>query len=162
MPVATDSPDAPPSWPIYPPPPPKKWHWTASSTQPEGHGLDKDEIFEVEKAKLDRDEGLDEANDWVMGEDGVFQVWQRPAKTGGEKRQVGKMPGLREYFMDLDYSQFFSCPSRCSRVVVLTKGPIHLRLTTVLGVCADGPAKSFAYRRLKFLQSKFEMYQLLS
>lgn len=33
---------------------------------------------------------------------------------------------------------------------------------TVLGVCADGPAKSFAYRRLKFLQSKFEMYQLLS
>jgi hypothetical protein len=105
VPVATDSPDAPPSWPIYPPPPPKKWHWTPSSTTPEDHGLDKDEVFEAEKAKLDRDEGLDEVNDWVMGDDGVFQVWEQPTKAGGEKRQVGKMPGLREYFMDLDYSQ---------------------------------------------------------
>jgi AMP deaminase len=45
------------------------------------------------------------------------------------------IPTIREYFVDLDY---------------------------VLSVIADGPAKSIAYRRLKYLTSKFEMYSLLN
>lgn len=42
---------------------------------------------------------------------------------------------MREYFIDLEY---------------------------VLGVCADGPAKSFAFRRLKYLASKWNLYTLLN
>lgn len=34
-------------------------------------------------------------------------------------------------------------------------------LDYVLGVISDGPAKSFAFRRLKYLSSKFTMYTLL-
>lgn len=34
-------------------------------------------------------------------------------------------------------------------------------LDTVLSVVTDGPAKSFAYRRLKYLSSKWQMYSLL-
>ncbi|KAM6494422.1 AMP deaminase [Amanita muscaria] len=53
--------------------------------------------------------------------------------------QVGKpafeIPDIREYFMDLDY---------------------------VLSVIADGPAKSFAFKRLKYLASKFTLYTLLN
>jgi AMP deaminase len=45
------------------------------------------------------------------------------------------VPSIREYFVDLDY---------------------------VLGVISDGPAKSFAFRRLKYLTSKFTMYSLLN
>jgi len=45
------------------------------------------------------------------------------------------VPTIREYFVDLDY---------------------------VLGVISDGPAKSFAFRRLKYLSSKFTMYSLLN
>lgn len=45
------------------------------------------------------------------------------------------VPSMREYFIDLDH---------------------------VLGVISDGPAKSIAYRRLKYLASKFEMYSLLN
>ena len=45
------------------------------------------------------------------------------------------IPNIREYFLDLDY---------------------------VLGAISDGPSKSFAYRRLKYLNSKFEMYSLLN
>lgn len=63
----------------------------------------------MENAALaDRDEGLDEGHSWKMGEDGVFQVWEKSEVEGGEEKQVGKMPGLREYFMDLDYSAFSS------------------------------------------------------
>ena len=32
----------------------------------------------------------------------------------------------------------------------------------MLGVIADGPTKSFAFRRLKYLDSKFTMYALLN
>jgi AMP deaminase len=45
------------------------------------------------------------------------------------------VPGVREYFMDLDY---------------------------VLGIISDGPTKSFAFRRLNYLKNKFEMYMLLN
>lgn len=35
-------------------------------------------------------------------------------------------------------------------------------LEYVLGVIADGPSKSFAFRRLNYLTSKFTMYSLLN
>jgi len=35
-------------------------------------------------------------------------------------------------------------------------------LDFVLGVISDGPAKSFAFRRLQYLRAKFTMYTLLN
>jgi len=35
-------------------------------------------------------------------------------------------------------------------------------LDWVLGVVADGPTKTFAFRRLKYLTSKWNMYSLLN
>ncbi|KAG2151423.1 AMP deaminase [Suillus clintonianus] len=74
-------------------------------------------------------------HDWEFEIDdkGVYQVY-----TNAEaeiKKPLFDIPTIREYFVDLDY---------------------------VLGVISDGPAKSMAYRRLKYLASKFEMYSLLN
>ena len=59
------------------------------------------------------------------------------ANIGGEdtKTPAFDIPDIREYFLDLEY---------------------------VLGVISNGPTKSFAYRRLKYLASKFDMYSLLN
>jgi AMP deaminase len=35
-------------------------------------------------------------------------------------------------------------------------------LDFILGVISDGPAKSFAFRRLQYLRGKFTMYTLLN
>jgi AMP deaminase len=35
-------------------------------------------------------------------------------------------------------------------------------LDALLAVCSDGPAKSFAFRRLKYLASKWNLYCLLN
>ncbi|KAF4577275.1 AMP deaminase [Pleurotus pulmonarius] len=51
------------------------------------------------------------------------------------KEPLFAVPDIREYFIDLDY---------------------------VLKVISDGPTKSFAFRRLKYLSSKFTMYTLLN
>lgn len=46
-----------------------------------------------------------------------------------------EVPDLKEYFKDLEY---------------------------LSNVVADGPAKSFAFRRLKYLEGKWNMYVLLN
>ena len=56
------------------------------------------------------------------------------SQTSDEK-PLFDIPTIREYFVDLDH---------------------------ILGVISDGPTKSIAYRRLKYLASKFEMYSLLN
>ncbi|KAH0831958.1 AMP deaminase [Lanmaoa asiatica] len=55
--------------------------------------------------------------------------------TAADESPLFDIPSIREYFVDLDH---------------------------VLEVISDGPAKSIAYRRLKYLASKFEMYSLLN
>ncbi|KIJ64424.1 hypothetical protein HYDPIDRAFT_89984 [Hydnomerulius pinastri MD-312] len=55
--------------------------------------------------------------------------------TAEDQTPLFDIPSIKEYFVDLDY---------------------------VLEVISDGPAKSIAYRRLKYLASKFEMYTLLN
>jgi AMP deaminase len=44
-------------------------------------------------------------------------------------------PTIKDYYQDMDY---------------------------ILNVISDGPTKSFAYRRLRYLESKFHMYTLLN
>jgi AMP deaminase len=56
------------------------------------------------------------------------------ADENGSK-PIFKVPTIKEYFQDLDY---------------------------ILNVIADGPAKSFAWRRLRYLESKWNLYVLLN
>ena len=58
------------------------------------------------------------------------------SKTARKPENVEyKVPNLKEYFMDLEY---------------------------VLSVISDGPAKSFAYRRIQYLESRWNLYCLLN
>lgn len=72
-------------------------------------------------------------HDWTFELDDKGVYQIYPAN--GEKTPIFYIPTIREYFVDLDF---------------------------VLSVISDGPAKSIAYRRLKYLTSQFEMYSLLN
>ncbi|ORX35953.1 hypothetical protein BD324DRAFT_512747 [Kockovaella imperatae] len=171
-----------PAWKIYPPPPAPHWHWTPAEDgiRPE-HADDPDaaqrvsstaddpsaitgersggkdsQAFRIETCEIPS--GANVKCDFGLNEEGVFEVWyedleatgsipapasaakleteptSRSAKGKGKQR-VSRVPSLKEYFTDLDY---------------------------LLGVCCDGPAKSFAFRRLKYLASKWSMYCLLN
>lgn len=71
--------------------------------------------------------------DFEIDERGVYQVYKDMHPE--DKSPLFEIPTIREYFVDLEY---------------------------VLGVISDGPTKSLAYRRLRYLVSKFEMYHLLN
>ncbi|KAG8905482.1 AMP deaminase [Tulasnella sp. 403] len=122
-------------WEVYPHPPPPHWHWMPDSGPAP---------LDPEGKKLPYAHGDDfdgahmktpGAHPWgfEVDERGVFQVYEDVQAEA--KKPLFDVPTIREYFMDLEY---------------------------ILGVIGDGPTKSFAFRRLKYLASKFTLYSLLN
>jgi AMP deaminase len=131
-------------WRIYPPPPPPHWHWTADQAVSSGTASPHD-VFDFSQFDIPGE------HEWEFEIDdkGIYQIYHdvtgRPllfswllslisCRLAEEKKPIFDIPSIREYFMDLDF---------------------------VLGVISAGPAKSFAFRRLQYLRSKFTMYCLL-
>ncbi|KDN45375.1 hypothetical protein RSAG8_04962, partial [Rhizoctonia solani AG-8 WAC10335] len=71
--------------------------------------------------------------EWEIDEKGIFQVYEDINVPN--RRPLFDIPTIKDFFMDLD---------------------------TVLNIVTDGPTKSFAFRRLKYLSSKWQMYTLLN
>ncbi|KAI8605476.1 hypothetical protein EDD21DRAFT_332048 [Dissophora ornata] len=69
-----------------------------------------------------------------LDDTGIFQVYESKDDLAA-KKPIMVVPKPKEYFRDLDF---------------------------VLSVISDGPTKSFAFRRLKYLESKWSMYILLN
>ncbi|CAO3564464.1 unnamed protein product [Mortierella alpina] len=69
-----------------------------------------------------------------MDDTGIYQVYESQ-EAFAKKQPIVQVPTPKEYFQDLDF---------------------------VLSVISDGPTKSFAFRRLKYLESKWNMYILLN
>jgi len=65
---------------------------------------------------------------------GVYQVFESEEAEQAQSPMV-TVPTLREYYMDLEF---------------------------ILATSADGPNKSFAYRRLQYLEGKFNLYTLVN
>jgi AMP deaminase len=177
-------------WNIYPSPPPAHWHWQGKTPDGKhvvgegGEGFDESrrdtqgdvklvpvDNFKEEKEKsrgTNGSEGFDMKDAIVPGNDsrnwsfavdseGVYQVYETPgtflhlprdkysfelinstadnAEIPTDAKPLFKNISLKEYYKDLD---------------------------SVLAVCSDGPAKSFAFRRLKYLASKWNLYCLLN
>ncbi|KAF9210079.1 AMP deaminase [Haplosporangium sp. Z 27] len=69
-----------------------------------------------------------------LDDTGVFKVYETKEDLD-KKCPIVEVPSPKEYFQDLDF---------------------------IISVTSDGPTKSFAYRRLKYLESKWNMYILLN
>ncbi|KAF9516503.1 hypothetical protein BS47DRAFT_1292245 [Hydnum rufescens UP504] len=69
---------------------------------------------------------------FAIDDKGVYQLYE---STDASQTPLFAVPSIREYFVDLDY---------------------------VLNVISDGPTKSFAFRRLKYLSGKWSMYSLVN
>ncbi|KAJ7160135.1 hypothetical protein C8R46DRAFT_1177863 [Mycena filopes] len=124
----------PKAWNLYPKPPPPHWHWTDTAVvSSDGSYSNKGDEFRMEDVKIPGAHPFT----FEIDDKGVIQVYDVEVNNSSdeEKTPVYDIPSIREYFVDLDY---------------------------VLGVISDGPTKSFAFRRLKYLASKFTMYSLLN
>jgi AMP deaminase len=175
-------------WNIYPSPPPRHWHWKAPGQTPGegGEGYDESQrgpdgqikgvpvdTYAQEKAKAretNGSEGFDMADceipgadnrGWAfeMDESGVYQIYEKLEEKRECRGHLPRSPLLLT--LELGVSLFVAEDrKRLFRNVTLRE--YYTDLDYVLNVCSDGPAKSFAFRRLKYLQSKWSLYTLLN
>ncbi|KAF3924681.1 hypothetical protein AA313_de0205895 [Arthrobotrys entomopaga] len=160
----TDNPKDDAAWKIYPPPPPPVWVPEGSQTLPARddpmfgtHNIDGSTERNRSSGKT-RKAGQDIGSDFsfeeceIPGPDemefrlddtGVFQVYENrkgefPSNmisTLDNDLPIVAIPTIREYYMDLE---------------------------EVLNISSDGPSKSFAFRRLSYLEGKWNLYFLLN
>ncbi|KAI1857050.1 hypothetical protein JX265_009277 [Neoarthrinium moseri] len=166
-----DNPKDDPSWDIYPPPPEPAWvgpHTTRANTtsnslsgsvvlpsNAENHRPAADLTAAAseaaqKKAFKKRKPGHDIGEDFDMDdvsplpasseftfrldENGVYQVYENSGAEKANTPIVG-VPTIKDFYMDLE---------------------------TILTTSSDGPSKSFAFRRLQYLEGKFNLYVLLN
>lgn len=169
-----DNPKDDPDWEIYPPPPEPAWvedreksgTHTANSTtnslqssmvlptdnqrgvsETTGQPSDAPRDKTTKRRKAGQDIGEDfDMNDllplpgtsgemtFALDDYGVYQVYENEQAAKAESPAI-KVPTIKEYYMDLDQ---------------------------ITNVSSDGPIKSFAFKRLQYLEGKFNLYILLN
>ncbi|OTA51933.1 AMP deaminase [Hypoxylon sp. EC38] len=169
-----DNPKDDPSWDIYPPPPEPAWveaHINQDSHGPNtgNNSMSNSTILpapvgaqrpgdpgttttdaEPKRIPRKRKPGHDIGEDFDMAdllplpqgselvfrldESGVYQVYENDAACRANTPVVG-VPTIKDFYMDLE---------------------------EILSTSSDGPSKSFAFRRLQYLEGKFNLYVLLN
>lgn len=169
-----DNPKDDPNWNIYPPPPEPAWHEERDRGNPngmnsQGNSMTNSAVLPQDRPhtrdgksathaaphatktpRPKRKQGQDIGEDFYMedllpipgpGEmtfkldgNGVYQIYEN-SKAEELDSPVINIPTIREFYMDLE---------------------------AILNVSSDGPTKSFAFRRLQYLEGKFNLYVLLN
>ncbi|PWY63557.1 AMP deaminase [Aspergillus heteromorphus CBS 117.55] len=136
-----DNPKDRPDWDVYPPPPEPAWD-NEGDLGKTSEAVQSDQ----KKRKMGQDIGEDfdmtqclplpQDSSWVfrLDENSVYQVYENDV-AAGLRQPVVKIPSLRDFYMDLD---------------------------AITDISTDGPAKSFAFKRLSYLEGKFQLYALLN
>ncbi|PLB48580.1 AMP deaminase [Aspergillus steynii IBT 23096] len=132
-----DNPKDSPGWDVYPPPPEPAWENDKDTGKTH---------TEQKRRKMGQDVGEDfnmgeclplpgeSSRVFKLDENSVYQVYENDAAADSGRPTV-QIPSLRDFYMDLD---------------------------AIIDVSTDGPAKSFAFKRLSYLEGKFQLYTLLN
>ncbi|KAF9699870.1 hypothetical protein EKO04_002152 [Ascochyta lentis] len=147
-----DNPRDDPGWKIYPPHPEPVWNDSSKERRNASSSLQNSTVLEPaeQPPKAPRKMGTNIGEDFFMDDllplpgpsemafrmdsGGVFQVYEN-AKSADMDTPIVAIPTLREFYIDLD---------------------------AILEISSDGPSKSFAFRRLQYLEGKFNLYYLLN
>jgi AMP deaminase len=146
-----DNPKDEPGWRIYPPHPEPVWNDFSKERRNASSSMQNSGVLEpMEPPKLPRKMGTNIGEDFHLDdllpvpgpgemsfrldESGVFQIYET-TKSVELDTPIVAIPTLRDFYMDLD---------------------------SILEISSDGPSKSFAFRRLQYLEGKFNLYYLLN
>lgn len=114
------------------PEPPKPSYDAATKTEIKIENKPDWEVFDKEDVMVPEYLADDNEFDYKLSADGTFVVYY---KADENKLISDDIPTLREYYIDLEY---------------------------ISNLSSDGPMKSFAFKRLQFLEAKWAMYSLLN
>ena len=156
-----DNPKDAPTWPIYPPPPEPAWaSRVRPATAPDGQSSMPNSL----------------SNSMLLPQEAPTSPASH--KKHNRKRKPGQnigddfdmdellpLPGPSKMTFKLDDSgvyQVFDGEHKASVLRVPTIREFYMDLDEILTISSDGPSKSFAFRRLQYLEGKFSLYVLLN
>ncbi|KAI9030721.1 hypothetical protein CLU79DRAFT_802357 [Phycomyces nitens] len=137
----SDNPKNRPGWKIYPEPPPRSWPLPSPEElerrRQKEHEREMDPIAAVgSDFDFNACEFPPKDDNYVykMNPEGFYEVYSSEHDRK-QHRPICNIPHRKEFYEDMDF---------------------------VLNTISDGPAKSFAFRRLRYLDGKWQMYILLN
>lgn len=166
-----DNPKDDPNWPIYPPPPEPAW------------SEERDKAGRSTQAQNSANNSMQNSlvlnpGDKQRASDLLHEIPDTPRKSHAKKRKAGQdigedfdmddvpLPGSSDLSYRLDengvYQIYANEQANKPLVKVPTIKEYYMDLEDIISVSSDGPSKSFAFRRLQYLEGKFNLYQLLN
>ncbi|TWU73976.1 AMP deaminase [Metarhizium rileyi] len=147
---ADDNPRDRPSWEVYPPPPEPAWAQTKGSSADSPDALRSSQAGQSDQPSS--------------------SSWRRkPDLDVGENFHMDDLlplPGDNGMTFQLDdsgvYQVFDSQDAKVPAIKVPTMREFYMDLDSILTISSDGPSKTFAFRRLQYLEAKFNLYALLN
>lgn len=167
-----DNPKDDPSWDIYPPPPEPAWvgPYTAQANTA-SNSLSNSMVLPPPKAEQERP-AVDPSNASAEPAKRRTQKKRKPGHDVGEDfdlEELLPLPAGSEYTFRLDENSVYQVfendgadKTNTPIVGVPTLKDFYVDLETILTISSDGPSKSFAFRRLQYLEGKFNLYVLLN
>jgi AMP deaminase len=178
----SDNPKDDPSWRIYPPPPEPSWmeekerqNQSMPGSVAGNNSLNNSGIFSSESfTRANNEQARPQSSS------GAYSV--APVQPQIRKRKPGEnigedfvmsdllpLPDEGEMMFSLDETGVFqvfensrSIELGSPIVSIPTIRDFYMDLEEILNVSSDGPSKSFAFRRLQYLEGKFNLYVLLN
>ncbi|KAI1407473.1 AMP deaminase [Hypoxylon sp. FL1857] len=169
-----DNPKDDPSWDIYPPPPEPAW--VEAHTNQDNYGPNTGNNSLSNSTVLPAPAGAQRP-----GDPGTVITDTEPKRTPRKRKpghDIGEdfdmadllpLPQGSELVFRLDengvyqvYENDAACQANTPVVGVPTIKDFYVDLEEILSTSSDGPSKSFAFRRLQYLEGKFNLYVLLN
>jgi AMP deaminase len=174
-----DNPKDDPSWNIYPPPPEPAWYEEKDRRNgDQGNSLTSSMVLPERPQTRGNDHSRSSSSATALH---LAQESQAP-KTPRKKRKPGQdvgedfdiedvlpVPGSSDMAFRLDGNSVYQVYENSEAeevdtpiINIPTIREFYMDLESVLNVSSDGPSKSFAFRRLQYLEGKFNLYVLLN
>ncbi|ETN37127.1 AMP deaminase [Cyphellophora europaea CBS 101466] len=163
-------------WEIYPPPPEPVW--TQEKNRVNGHDDENPSrtssgLYMPDTGRPDSKSGRSTTYTSHVGSDRTpvspttARRRRKPGHDIGEDFDMSEVdiPGEdTEYHYAPDAASIYQVYDDRDKPVVQvpTLRDYYIALDTVLDICSDGPTKSFAYRRMQYLEGRYNLYSLLN
>jgi AMP deaminase len=176
-----DNPKDDENWEIYPPPPNPVWNEHKAREQPQDYIPPNSTSSSLYMADLRaRNTSGAELNTWNSNASQGGGSDRGPTSPTGVKKarkqghDVGEdfdlneciIPGkqAKHFRYEMDGGSVYQVYGEDNKplVEVPTLRDYFVALDTILDIASDGPAKSFAYRRLQYLEGRYSLYTLLN
>lgn len=166
-----DNPKDDPSWDIYPAPPEPAWigpHTAAPNTA--NNSLNSSTVLPA-RAEHERQDSEVNGSNIDPSKRKTFKR-RKPGHDVGEDFDMDDLlplPSASEYTFRIDENGVYQVfendgadNTNTPIVSVPTIKDFYVDLETILTISSDGPSKSFAFRRLQYLEGKHNLYVLLN